>query len=269
MLQQAGMALLAIGALLLVDLGHRHFGLAAWYILDDAYGQFGTLGGELRFVAWVVLGTFCVLPAAFLLGMSFPIAQKAVQQDLGQVGRRVGPDPARQHPGQHRRGAGDRPRPPARRSAPPAPCSWSALPASCSRWSLADEHRRPWTIGVAAALGLCLILLPGNRALWAAMHGSEAGRTLVEEDRTGVAVVLDRPVADAPGAQALYVGGRWQSQMNPYSPVQGALGLLAAWVHPDPKSVLVIGYGGGGSVWAVDSNPGDRARSTWSRSSSP
>jgi spermidine synthase len=100
-----------------------------------------------------------------------------------------------------------------------------------------------------------LFVLPDNRTLWAVIHGNTAEAALVEEDRTGVAVVMDSPRAEVPGAQALYVGGRWQSQMNPYSPVQGVLGLLASLVHPDPRSILVIGYGGGGSVWATTANP--------------
>lgn len=257
MLQQAGMALLAIGTLILVTLGHQHLDLARWFILDEAYRQFGGLGGEAKLVAWVALGTLCVLPAAFLLGMSFPIAQKAVQQDLGQVGRRVGLIQLANILGNtagalvtglvllHLIGTS-------------GTLLLVGIVGFLFAVALAEEHRRPWAFGVAAALGLCLILLPDNWALWAAMHGSPAERTLVEEDRTGVAVIFDRPAEGAPGAQALFVGGRWQSQMNPYSPVQGALGLLAALVHPDPRSILVVGYGGGGSVWAAGSNPATR-----------
>lgn len=253
MFQQAGMALLAIGAILLVYLAHTRLDLASWYVLDAAYRQLGSLGGEAKLLAWLLLAGFCVVPAAFLLGMSFPIAQKAVQQELGEVGRRVGFIQLANILGNtagalvtglvllHVVGTA-------------GTLLLVGLAGFLFAVALADEHRRAWTVGVAAALGLCLILLPDNRALWAAIHGGKPDRTLVAEDRTGVAVVIDLPEDQVPGAQALYVGGRWQSQMNPFAPVQGALGLLAAHVHPDPKSVLVIGYGGGGSVWAVTSN---------------
>ena len=82
--------LLALGAILLVYAGHRWLGLADWYIVGNAYKALGTFGGEAKLLAWVALGTFCIVPSAFLLGMSFPVAQKAVQQDLGEVGLRVG-----------------------------------------------------------------------------------------------------------------------------------------------------------------------------------
>jgi hypothetical protein len=59
-------------------------------VRDTAYQRFGTLGGELRLLAWLLLAGISVVPAAFLLGMSFPIAQKAVQQELSEIGRRVG-----------------------------------------------------------------------------------------------------------------------------------------------------------------------------------
>lgn len=254
MLLQAGMALLAMGALLLVHVGHVYFDLASWFVLDTAYQRFGTLGGELRLLAWLLLAGASVVPAAFLLGMSFPIAQKAVQQDLGEVGRRVGLIQLANILGNtvgalitglvflHLIGT-----------------SGTLLLVGVAGFlfavALADDRREPWTFGLAGAVGLCLLVLPDNQALWARIHGGDPVDTLVGEDRTGTAVVFNLPDDQVSGAQALYVGGRWQSQMNPYSPVQGALGLLAAHVHPDPRSVLVVGYGGGGSVWAVTSNP--------------
>lgn len=254
MLQQAGMALLAIGGLLVVYWGHVALDLAGWFIVDSAYRQFGSLGGELKLLAWLILASVCILPAAFLLGMSFPIAQKAVQQDLGEVGRRVGYIQLANILGNtagalvtglvllHLIGTG-------------GTLLLIGLAGFLFAVALVEDHRRPWTIGVATAVGLCLLFLPNNRALWAGIHGSPVERALVREDRTGVAVVMDAPEATVPGAHALYVGGRWQSQMNPYSPVQGALGLLASLVHPDPRSILVVGYGGGGSVWATTANP--------------
>lgn len=254
MMQQAGMALLALGAILLVYAGHRWLGLVHLYILGDAYHRLGSLGGEVQLLAWALLGAVCIMPSAFLLGMSFPVAQKAVQQDLGEVGRRVGIIQLANILGNtagalvtglvllHIIGTA-------------GTLLLVGLAGLGFALALAAERRRPWELATAAALAAILLLMPANRALWAGMHGSPTDRALVQEDRTGVAVVFDLPDQSVPGAQVLFVGGRWQSQMNPYSPVQGALGLLAAQVHPDPKSILVIGYGGGGSVWAASSNP--------------
>ena len=254
MVQQAGMALLALGAILLVYHGHRWLGLAHLYILGDGYHRLGSLGGEAQLLAWGLLGVACIMPSAFLLGLSFPVAQKAVQQDLGEVGRRVGIIQLANILGNtagalvtglvllHVIGTA-------------GTLLLVGLAGLGFALMLAVERHQPWTIATAGALAAVLLLMPGNRALWAGMHGSQADHAMVREDRTGVAVVFDLPDQSIPGAQVLYVGGRWQSRMNPYSPVQGALGLLAAQVHPDPRSILVIGYGGGGSVWAASSNP--------------
>lgn len=254
MLQQAGMALLALGAILLVYAGHRWLGLAGWFVLDESYKALGSLGGEAKLLAWLVLGTVSVVPSAFLLGMSFPIAQLAVQRDLGDVGRRVGIIQLANILG-NTAGALVAGLVLLQTIGTAGTLLLVGAAGLCFALALAVEDRRPAALATAAALALVLLLMPGNRALWAAIHGSRTDAAMVRENRTGVAVVIDRPVEGGPNAQALYAGGRWQSQMNPYAPVQGALGLLAAQAHPNPKSILVIGYGGGGSVWAATSNP--------------
>jgi spermidine synthase len=120
---------------------------------------------------------------------------------------------------------------------------------------LLRERRGTPTLALAAALAAAVVLLPGNAALWARVHGVEPGMAIVAEDRTGAALTRSRPDGKVQGADVLFVGGRWQSQMTPFLPVQGAMGALAAGVHPDPKSVLMIGYGGGGTLWAMAGNP--------------
>jgi spermidine synthase len=254
MLLQAAMALLALGAVLLLHAGNAGIGLARWFVLDTAYRVFGPLGGEARLLAWLALALFTVLPPAFLLGMSFPIVQKAVQTDLGLIGRRVGLIQLANILGNtagalvtglvllHFLGTAGTLR-------------LIGLAGLAFALLLLRERRGTPTLALAAALAAAVVLLPGNAALWARVHGVEPGMAIVAEDRTGAALTRSRPDGKVQGADVLFVGGRWQSQMTPFLPVQGAMGALAAGVHPDPKSVLMIGYGGGGTLWAMAGYP--------------
>jgi spermidine synthase len=72
----------------------------------------------------------------------------------------------------------------------------------------------------------------------------------IAEDRSGV-VALRRFA----GTSHLYVGGKWQSDALPYRDVQGAMGALAAFAHPGARTVMLVGYGGGGSLYATGLNP--------------
>jgi predicted membrane-bound spermidine synthase len=264
MAQQALMALFALGGVVVLHAANGWLHLPGAFVLDTAYHGFGRLAGEVRLLAWIALTLLLVFPPAFLLGMSFPIVQKAIQNDLGQVGRRVGLIQLANILGN----------------------TAGALVTGLVLLQLVGTAGTLHLVGIAglvfallllrelpgnrtmtlvAALALLLAVLPGNAPLWAGIHGVAADAAIVGEDRTGVAVARSRPEGIAPGARAdgtvpqgawvLYVGGRWQSQMNPYASVQGAMGALAALVHPDPKRVLLVGFGGGGSLWAAMGNP--------------
>ncbi|MEK0082670.1 fused MFS/spermidine synthase [Benzoatithermus flavus] len=264
MAQQALMALLALGAIVLLHAANSWLDLPQAFVLDTAYKSFGKLAGEVRTLAWIVLTLILVFPPAFLLGMSFPIVQKAVQNDLGQVGRRVGLIQLANILGNtagalvtglvllHLVGTS-------------GTLHVIGIAGLVFAFLLLRELPGNATMALAAALALVIAVLPGNAPLWARIHGTAPEAALVGEDRTGTAVVRSRPEGIAPGARAdgtvprdawvLYVGGRWQSQMNPYASVQGAMGTLASLVHPDPEKVLLIGYGGGGALWASMGNP--------------
>ena len=55
--------------------------------------------GNIAFVRAAVI--LIVVPPAFLLGMSFPITQKAIQDDPALVGQRVRADSGLQYSGEH------------------------------------------------------------------------------------------------------------------------------------------------------------------------
>jgi spermidine synthase len=254
MAQQALMAVLALGAVVLLHAANAWLDLPQAFVLDTAYDGFGKLAGEVRLVAWIVLTLVLVFPPAFLLGMSFPIVQKAVQKDLGQVGRRVGLIQVANILG-NTAGALVTGLVLLQVVGTAGTLRVIGIAGLVFAFLLVRETPRRWTVALVAALALVVALLPGNVSLWARIHGTAPGAALVGEDRTGAAVARSRPDGTVPGAWVLYVGGRWQSQMNPYASVQGVMGTLASLVHPDPEKVLLIGYGGGGALWASVGNP--------------
>jgi spermidine synthase len=70
------------------------------------------------------------------------------------------------------------------------------------------------------------------------------------EDRTGVSLMKYK----SPESGKLYIGGHQQSTV-PFYDIHGVLGFLGVLVHPNPKSILVVGHGTGGTVYGAGANP--------------
>lgn len=102
----------------------------------------------------------------------------------------------------------------------------------------------------AAALAVLLVVFPDQDTLWYRLHGV-SGRlvAIVREDATGVAAVTP----DFSSA-----GWRWRLSSNgkgnswfPYGGVHTLLGAVPAVIHPAPLDIAVIGLGSGNTVWAA------------------
>jgi spermidine synthase len=100
----------------------------------------------------------------------------------------------------------------------------------------------------AAALGLVLLALPSNDALWRRLHGITALQPtpLIGEDASAVSAIF-------PG-----VGERWRVTVNglshswlPFEGIHTLLGAVPALIHPAPEDVAVIGLGSGETAWAI------------------
>jgi predicted membrane-bound spermidine synthase len=100
----------------------------------------------------------------------------------------------------------------------------------------------------AVALGLVLLLLPSNDALWRRLHGiaPAAPGPLIGEDASAVSAMF-------PGE-----GGRWRVSVNglphswlPYEGIHTLLGAVPALIHEAPEEIAVIGLGSGETAWAV------------------
>ncbi len=100
----------------------------------------------------------------------------------------------------------------------------------------------------AAALGLVLLALPSNEALWKRLHGITAPRppAFIGEDASAVSAIF-------PGE-----GERWRVTVNglphswlPFEGIHTLLGAVPAVIHAAPEEIAVIGLGSGETAWAV------------------
>jgi spermidine synthase len=101
---------------------------------------------------------------------------------------------------------------------------------------------------VAPAIALLVLALagPANDRIWPRLHGLSADGVMVDEDATGV-------VALAPEEGVgwrLFVNGRSHSTL-PFGGLHTTLGAAPAIVHPAPSRVAVVGLGSGDTAWAA------------------
>jgi spermidine synthase len=183
-------------------------------------------------------------PATVLMGLSFTLLQRAVQDDPERSGHRVG----------------------LLQAANIAGCTAGSLlvGAGALDWvGSAGTLRGLVLLGLgfavlgarqpggrlflplgAALLGLG-VALPDNDRLWARFHDTMPGQGLIAEDATGVSAVT-------PQGQGfrVFAGGKIHSTI-PYGSIHTLLGALPALVHPAPRRVALIGLGSGDTAWAA------------------
>jgi hypothetical protein len=193
-------------------------------------------------------------PPAFIIGMTFPFVQRAVQQDLSSVGARVGWVQLANIAGNaagsigtglvtfHVLGT----------------AGTIALLAVASFllllfWMLRGGFRAPEALLATACLG-ALLLFPGNATFWSRLHLQGAThRAAWAEDRSGVAFFRDeRPGIEPSGP--FFIQGFSQGRI-PFLPIHQFLGAVGPLLHPAPRNVLLIGVGSGGTPYAATVSP--------------
>jgi spermidine synthase len=253
-------AVVSLGVLYLAG-----FYLSPW-LTDGTFAVSSGLPQIKYLLLYSCLAVICVLPPAFLLGMSFPITQKAVQDDPDLVGQRVGLVQLFNIFGNtcgaivtglvllHWIGTSGTIR--------LVGLAGLIFLIGLSWQMLRSRGRIPVQCAILGGLlALAILMFPGNAEFWSRLHRSKLlGETVVGEDRTGVVVLrhvakLDVHYGDDPETDAdlLYVSGHAQSRV-PFLPIHGALGMIGALVHPNPRSMLLIGNGSGGTPYAAGIN---------------
>lgn len=186
-------------------------------------------------------------PATVLMGLSFPILQRAVQDDPATAGRRVG----------------------LLQAANIAGCVLGSLLVGlllleqlgsmgtvrlllalalplCALGVRAEGWRSRFPLLGAAVLA-ALVVLPSTRSLWLRLHG-EPGTSgaLLHEDGSGVSAL----VPEGERHWRVLVNGRGHSWL-PFGGLHSRLGIMPVAVHPAPVDVLIIGLGSGDTAWGA------------------
>jgi len=242
----------AVGLYSLLSMSALLAALGAWPLSDMLQGQ-GQLGSPLwKMLAVIGVTAVLVVPPALLLGMSFPIVQKAIQQDPALVGQRVGLIQLSNIVGNaagslvtglvllHYFGT----------SGTLRLIGGIALAVTLLLFFVkASAWSRTGALAAGLALFVFVILFPANGPFWKLVHQVPYSISTVHaEDRTGVALVrMDQQAR-------LYVFGHSQSHL-PFQPYHVLLGAVGPLVHPSAKSVLVIGSGLGATPYAAGLPP--------------
>ena len=203
----------------------------------DLGGKF-PLGPLLRLYVALPLALFGI--PTVLMGLSYPILQRAVQDDPATSGWKAG----------------------VLQAANIAGCVAGSLVVGLGTltWmGTTGSFRLLAVIGlVFAGLGLreaggqrlflplalllaaAAVVLPSQRRLWLRLHGTERQDTLVDEDATGVVALIP----GRPTRWQVWAGGRAHSTL-PFGGAHTLLGAAPAVIHPAPREVAIIGLGSG------------------------
>jgi predicted membrane-bound spermidine synthase len=214
---------------------------------------------RLFLLLYGVVPLLLIGPPTFLMGLSFPYLQRAVQTDARFLGRRVGwlqtANIAGSLVGSSATGFLLLPAigvPGALRALALVAVVFAAL-----RLRATPRVRRVGPrlagVGVAAAALLAVALIPASPVFWARLHGVRADRILEAEDASGLSLI--RPLRG--DGHVVMAGGLGLSEFpfGAYEGVHTLLGALPVLIHPSPRRVAVIGLGSGDTSYAAAAAP--------------
>ncbi len=231
----------------------------AWYVyfaigaglLPSSFVDRDLMSGKPADIAVIsFLLLIVVLPASFIMGFSFPVVQKAVQRDIDLLGSRVGLVQLANIVGN---------------SAGSLVAGLLLLDMvgtagtlkllvgiglAFALLQLAGPRATRWAYLPAAVLVAGLLFFPGGNDFWRRLHGLKEEKAIIAEDKTGLSLLKMSGVDNG----RLYIQGHSQSQL-PFTTVHAFLGAIGPLTHDQPKRVLVIGSGTGGTPYAAGLNP--------------
>lgn len=109
-------------------------------------------------------------------------------------------------------------------------------------------------LALAAALTAAALALPGQDRLWGQFHGADPARALLAEDASGVAAITP----ETPGGFRVSVNGKGNSTL-PFGSTHTYLGAIPALMHPEPTDIAIVGLGSGDTAWAAACRPETRS----------
>jgi len=216
--------------------------------------------GELHrsfLTLYVGLPVILILPPTLLMGFSFPVLQRVVQTDFARLGRRTGLLMVANVTGS---------------VVGTMLTGWVALDLLGTAGAfralsvlssvfvltavLLNFQRRQALMGaalVAVVVAVVVRALPDRTTLWARLHGTTAARMIVGEDASGLSVLRREP-GSSEERTTVFVNGVGQSSI-PFGDVHTGLGMVPAFLHPNPRVVAIIGLGSGDTVYGAAGRP--------------
>jgi len=208
------------------------------------------LSSPLYLIVHGLIPAAFILPPTFMMGLSFGCLQRAVQNDVALLGRRVGWLQTANIAGSmigalvtglwllDRIGSAG-----TFRVLLLSSCLFAAL-----SWRVAAGAgaRRRAALALAVAIA-SMLAVPANAVLWARLHAGDVADVWSAEDGSGLAALKPRRNDTQ---VVLYANGIGQSWL-PFGGTHTALGALPAFIHPSPARVAVIGLGSGDTAFAI------------------
>ncbi len=185
-------------------------------------------------------------PSTFLMGLGFPILQRAVQDDANTAGQRVGWLQAANIFGCV---AGSLLTGLVFLDALGASGTFRLLAVLSAVIALLASRRLAGSrlhLALAVVIALAAIF-PSSDQLWIRLHGNtDPANTFIEEDAAGVNALTPR----RPTGYHLWIHGRSNSWI-PFGDIHTIFGALPALVHPAPREIAIVGLGSGDTAWAA------------------
>jgi len=245
----------ALGALLL---GVLWWAMGTSPLADFMAPDFDRFGPTHLAISTAII-VAVVAPPSFIIGMTFPFVQRAVQQDLASVGARVGWVQLANILGNAAGSIGT------------GLVTFHFLGTMgtmlllalvslglLGTWLWQAGASRPWTAALAGVTALIAVLMPSNERFWARLHGLPAqGNFAWGEDRSGIAFWRERGEGQGRQPGRFFIMGFGQGFV-PFLDAHILLGMLGPMIHPDPQRVLAIGVGSGGTPYGATVNPATR-----------
>lgn len=208
-------------------------------------------------ISYGILPMVVIFVPSWLVGVYYPIVQKAIQTDVAVVGQRVGLVEVANILG-NTAGAIFTGILLLNIAGTPGTLRLLGVVALGFMALLLIESWKQWTTPrrltyglLTASLVLAILFFPQPIMFWRTLHYQSADHIfIVHEDSTGIAAVAR--LNDGP--TTFFANGVNQGAI-PYLDIHALLGAMPALIHPNPQHILVIGIGSSGTPYAAATNP--------------
>jgi spermidine synthase len=206
---------------------------------------------------YLILPLALIAPSTLLMGISFPLLQKAVQNSQAWLGRHVGWLQASNIFGS---------------TLGAILVGALFLQILGTSWTLrllvtsaavflilairhivrTASHRRIAYAVAGCTMGILVLAMPGSVELWATFHGSENEHIIATEGASGLSIMknVNAEFSDTTWVYANGLGQSW-IPFHHVNIIHSRLGILPAMIHPQPKDIAVIGLGSGDTLFSV------------------